>query len=104
MDLLTIPLVLLAAHLMHGLLIGFHEASHGLLRKSRRLNEFDGVIIGVVSFLPFRLFRGGHQKHHMYLATVRDTELSALGRTNAPTWARRTAAFFELTVRQVYTP
>ena len=40
---LALPLVLVTAHLMHGILIGFHEASHGLLRKSRRLNEFDGV-------------------------------------------------------------
>src|SRR5213082_352685 len=62
---LTIPLVLLAAHLMHGLLIGFHEASHGLLRKSRRLNEFDGVIIGIFSLLPFSLYRVVHQMHHI---------------------------------------
>src|SRR5207237_9151895 len=55
---LALLLVLVAAHLMHGLLIGFHEASHGLLRKSRRLNEFDGVILGVVSFLPLRCCRG----------------------------------------------
>ena len=32
---LAVPLVLIAAHFMHGLLIGLHEASHGLLRKSR---------------------------------------------------------------------
>ena len=43
----TVPLVLTASHLMHGMLIGFHEASHGLLRKTRRLNEVDGIIIGV---------------------------------------------------------
>src|SRR5206468_12209590 len=32
---LAVPLVLVASHLMHGMLIGLHEASHGLLRKSR---------------------------------------------------------------------
>src|ERR1041385_3085560 len=101
---LTIPLVLVAAHLMHGMLIGFHEASHGLLRKSRRLNEFDGVIIGVFSFLPFSLYRVVHQTHHMHLASERDTELWPFVRTNAPRWARRLAALLELTLGLFYSP
>src|SRR5947207_14325867 len=101
---LTIPLVLLAAHLMHGLLIGFHEASHGLLRKSRRLNEFDGVIIGIFSLLPFSLYRVVHQTHHIHLATEKDTELWPFVLTRAPRWARRLAAFLELTVGLFYSP
>jgi len=101
---LTIPLVLVAAHLMHGLLIGFHEASHGLLRKSRRLNEFDGVIIGIFSFLPFSLYRVVHQMHHMHLATEKDTELWPFVLTTAPRWTRRLAAFLELTVGLFYSP
>src|SRR5213596_1125788 len=101
---LALPLVLVAAHLMHGLLIGFHEASHGLLRKSRRLNEFDGVILGVFSFLPFSLYRVVHQMHHMHLATERDTELWPLVITKAPRWARRLAALLELTVGLFYSP
>ena len=32
---LAIPLVLVSSHLMHGILIALHEASHGLLRKNR---------------------------------------------------------------------
>src|SRR5207244_2010266 len=102
--LLSLPLVLVAAHLMHGLLIGFHEASHGLLRKSRRLNEFDGVILGVFSFLPFSLYRVVHQMHHMHLATERDTELWPLVITKPPRWARRLAALLELTVGLLYSP
>lgn len=101
---LTVPLVLVAAHLMHGLLIGFHEASHGLLRKSRRLNEFDGVLIGIFSFLPFSLYRVVHQMHHMHLATEKDTELWPFVLTRAPRWARRVAAFLELTVGLFYSP
>src|SRR3954452_21381495 len=101
---LTIPLVLVAAHLMHGLLIGFHEASHGLLRKSRRLNEFDGVLIGIFSFLPFSLYRVVHQMHHMHLATEKDTELWPFVLTKAPRWVRRLAAFLELTVGLFYSP
>src|SRR3954464_6448464 len=101
---LTLPLALVAAHLMHGLLIGFHEASHGLLRKSRRLNEFDGVIIGIFSFLPFSLYRVVHQMHHMHLATEKDTELWPFVLTRAPRWARCLAAFLELTVGLFYSP
>jgi fatty acid desaturase len=101
---LTLPLALVAAHFMHGLLIGFHEASHGLLRKSRRLNEFDGVLIGIFSFLPFSLYRVVHQMHHMHLATERDTELWPFVLTRAPRWARRLAAFLELTFGLFYSP
>jgi fatty acid desaturase len=101
---LALPIVLVAAHLMHGLLIGFHEASHGLLRKSRRLNEFDGVVLGVFSFLPFSLYRVVHQMHHMHLATERDTELWPLVITKAPRWARRLSALLELTVGLFYSP
>jgi len=101
---LALPLVFVAAHVMHGMLIGFHEASHGLLRKSRRLNEFDGVILGMFSFLPFSLYRVVHQTHHMHLATERDTELWPFVRTNVPRWARRLAAFFELTLGLFYSP
>src|SRR6266550_5663665 len=101
---LALPLVLVAAHLMHGLLIGFHEASHGLLRKSRRLNEFDGVIIGVFSFLPFSLYRVVHQMHHIHLATERDTELWPFVLPKVPCWARLCAAVLELTLGLFYAP
>jgi fatty acid desaturase len=101
---LALPLVLAAAHVMHGLLIGFHEASHGLLRKSRRLNEFDGVLIGIFSLVPFSLYRVVHQRHHMHLATEKDTELWPFVLTGAPRWARRLAAFLEVTVGLFYSP
>src|SRR6185295_4425404 len=63
----AVGLMLVVSHLMHGQLIGFHEASHGLLRKSRRLNEFDGQILGFFSFLSFTLYRAAHQTHHLHL-------------------------------------
>src|SRR5438046_6857308 len=101
---LAVPLVLVASHLMHGLLIGLHEASHGLLRKSRSLNEFDGVIIGLFSLVPFSLYRVVHQSHHAHLATERDAELWPFVLPNTPRWTRRLAAFAELTVGLFYTP
>ena len=101
---LAVPLVLVAAHFMHGLLIGLHEASHGLLRKSRRLNEFDGVLIGTFALLPFSLYRVVHQAHHVHLATERDTELWPFVLPNTPRWARLLAAFCELIVGLFYSP
>src|ERR1043166_10103666 len=99
---LSLPLALVAAHLMHGLLIGFHEASHGLLRKSRRLNEFDGVLIGIFSFLPFNLYRVVHQRHHMYLGTEKDTELWPFVLPRMSRWKRGLSAFLDLTVGLFY--
>jgi len=52
---LAVPLVLVASHLMHGALIGLHEAAHGLLRKNRGFNEFDGLVIGTLSLMSFSL-------------------------------------------------
>src|SRR5438105_5125644 len=101
---LAVPLVLVAAHFIHGMLIGFHEASHGVLRKSRRLNEFDGVIIGMFSFLPFSLYRVVHQTHHIHLATERDTELWPFVLPKVPRSGRCCAALLELTVCLFYSP
>ena len=99
-----VPLILTASHLMHGMLIGFHEASHGLLRKTRRLNEIDGVIIGIFSLMSFSLYRAAHQLHHAYLATQRDVELWPFVIPGMPRWARVLAAILELTLGLFFTP
>jgi fatty acid desaturase len=101
---LAVPLVLVTSHLMHGALIGLHEAAHGLLRKSRGFNEFDGVVIGTLGLMSFSLYRVVHQTHHAHLTTERDYEFWPLSRTTAPRWVRRLAAFFELNFGMFYTP
>lgn len=101
---LAVPLVLLISHLMHGQLIGFHEASHGLLRKSRRLNDIDGVLIGIFSLMSFTLYRASHQTHHMHLGTQRDEELWPFVLPGTPRWGRVLAAVLELTVGILFTP
>ncbi len=101
---LAVPLTLVVSHLMHGTLIGLHEAAHGLLRKNRRFNEFDGVVIGTLSLMSFSLYRVVHQTHHAYLATERDCEFWPLSRTDIPRWQRCVAAFFELNFGLFYSP
>ncbi len=100
----AVPLVLISSHLMHGLLIGFHEATHGLLRKSRLLNEIDGLIIGTLSLMSFSLYRAAHQLHHAYLASERDDELWPFVHPQMPRWARVSAAVLELTMGLLFTP
>lgn len=101
---LALPLVLLASHFMHGAAVGFHEATHGLLRRNRRLNEFDGVLLGVFSFMSFSLYRAAHQLHHMHLATERDEELWPFVHPAMPRWVRVLAAVLELTLGLVFLP
>jgi fatty acid desaturase len=101
---LAVPLVLVVSHLMHGQLIGFHEASHGLLRKNRHLNDVDGILIGTFSFMSFTLYRAIHQTHHMHLSTARDEELWPFVHTESPRWLRMLAAFLELTIGLIFSP
>ena len=101
---LAAALVPISSHLMHGIMIGFHEASHGLLRKSRLLNELDGIIIGTLSMLSFSLYRAAHQLHHAYLASERDEELWPFVHPGIPRGARVLAAVIELTMGLLFTP
>lgn len=101
---LAVLLVLVVSHLMHGQLIGFHEASHSLLRKSRRLNDFDGTLIGIFSFMPFTLYRAAHQTHHMHLASERDEELWPFVLPRMSRGSRILFAFLELTMGIACTP
>lgn len=100
----AVPLVLMAAHLMHGTAVGFHEATHGLLRKNRTFNEFDGVLLGVFSFMSFSLYRAAHQLHHMHLATEKDEELWPFIHPGTPRWMRVAAAVLELTFGLFFLP
>ncbi len=101
---LSIPLVLVVSHLMHGLLICFHEATHSSMRKNRLANEIDGTLIGISCWISFTLYRVTHQTHHMHLATEKDVELWPFVDTNKPRWARRLAAFIELNFGLFFTP
>src|SRR4029453_11147331 len=81
---LAVPLVLVASHLMHGALIGLHEAAHGLFRKNSGFKEFGWVGLRTLSLMSFSLYRVVHQTHHAYLATERDCEFWPFSHTNIP--------------------
>src|SRR5260370_25100522 len=60
---LAVPLVLVVSHLIHGILIGLHEAAHRLLRKNRGFNGFGCVLIATLGLMSFSLSRASHQNH-----------------------------------------
>jgi fatty acid desaturase len=101
---IALALALVESHVIHGVLICLHEASHGLLRKNRQLNEIDGVMIGTFSLTSFSLYRAAHQLHHAHLASERDEELWPFVDPSMPRWRRVLAAICELTLGIVYTP
>lgn len=99
-----VPLVLLSSHFMHAMLIAFHEAAHGILRKNKTWNEFDGLFVGTMSFTPLTLYRVLHQQHHVNVASEKDVELWPFVDPKQPLWWRRLAAFLELNFGLFYTP
>lgn len=101
---LAAALVLTGSHFMHGALIGFHEASHGLLRQKRWFNEFDGVLIGTLTLVSFSLYRVLHQWHHVHLATIKDEEFWPHTDPNSPRWFRVCMAGAELTFGLIVGP
>ena len=101
---LAVPLMLVSSHLMHGILIALHEASHGLLRKNRTLNEIDGILIAAFGGMSFSLYRVAHQSHHAHLATERDEELWPFVHPGVSRPARILAAILELGFGMLYTP
>ncbi len=99
-----IPLVLVASHFMHAMLIAFHEAAHGILRDNRVWNEFDGLLVGTISLTPLTLYRVLHQQHHVNVASEKDVELWPFVDPKEPLWWRRLAALLELNFGFFYTP
>ena len=61
---------LLAVSLTYGLLMNtgyalLHEAEHGILLPSRRMNDGAGVLLALFFPAPFHLLRQGHLGHHL---------------------------------------
>jgi fatty acid desaturase len=95
---------LFQAHIGHTNLLAFHEASHYLLHRDRRLNELQGVVIGSLILTPLSAYRWVHNMHHTHLGTPRDTELWPFVDPSVPRWKRLVIAFGELFLGFFFTP
>ncbi len=61
---LSFGLSLLAAGFLVRLFIIQHDCSHGAFFKQKKLNEWVGRIIGVVTMTPFSIWKRAHLTHH----------------------------------------
>lgn len=74
------PPVIAAAALViatrqHAILVLYHDAVHGLIARSRRVNDFAiNAAVGVPLLLPVHMYRSLHQSHHAHLGGDLDPE------------------------------
>lgn len=61
---ITIPLAMLAGGLLVRAFIIFHDCGHGSFFKSKRANEFWGIVTGLLSFTPYHHWKWEHSVHH----------------------------------------
>lgn len=61
---LTLALAVPAAGFLVRVFIIFHDCGHGSFFRSRRANDFWGVVTGVLTFTPYRQWRHDHAIHH----------------------------------------
>jgi fatty acid desaturase len=59
----------------HAILVLYHDGVHGLVARSRRLNDFIvNAAVGVPVLLPIHLYRALHMSHHAHLGAPCDPE------------------------------
>lgn len=68
--LLMLPVAVIAAGFMIRIFIIFHDCGHGSFFRSKRANDFWGVITGVITFTPYHYWRASHAKHHATSANL----------------------------------
>lgn len=74
----AIPLIGARQHALYAVT---HEAVHGGLAKSRRINDLIGELIAWMFLLDFHTYQRSHLAHHKYLNTMQDPDWA---RYNAP--------------------
>ncbi|MGE3313790.1 MAG: fatty acid desaturase [Planctomycetaceae bacterium] len=95
---------LTAGHFGHSKPLMFHDAAHGTLHSSKRMNEIVGFGIGTLILVPMTVYRHAHSMHHAYLSTRRDPELWPFTIPEVPRWQRLVAAAVEIVFGFLYTP
>jgi len=61
---LTLPLTLFTAGFMVRAFIIFHDCGHGSYFKSRRANDWVGIVTGLLVFTPYYRWKHEHAIHH----------------------------------------
>jgi acyl-lipid omega-6 desaturase (Delta-12 desaturase) len=61
---ITLALAVIASGFMLRIFIIFHDCTHGSFFRSRKLNDFVGVVAGLLSFTPYGAWRYRHALHH----------------------------------------
>ena len=70
--------VLLGLMFAHGVELQ-HQALHNSGFRSRRLNEFAGVVLGIPMLVSFAGYQASHLRHHKYLGTDKNREFFDYG-------------------------
>jgi len=61
---LTLPLTLITAGFLVRSFIIFHDCGHGSFFKSQRVNDWVGIITGLLTFTPYYRWKHDHAVHH----------------------------------------
>lgn len=101
---ITFALWGVAGFLGHAIPLASHDASHGTLHPSRRVNELLGIVIGTLIMVPRSVYRYAHAQHHTYIATEKDPELWPFTVTTTPRWLRLLTVAMEVVFGFISTP
>ena len=61
---LSLPIIVLMAGFTVRIFIIFHDCGHGSFFRSKRANNFWGVLTGILTFTPYHKWRDAHARHH----------------------------------------
>ena len=61
---LALPIIALLAGFQIRVFIIFHDCGHGSFWRSRRANDFWGIVTGILTFTPYHRWRASHARHH----------------------------------------
>lgn len=99
---LTVLAIMVSAVALHSMIIAVHEAAHGTLFTSKRLNYGVGLLAGTITLSPVSVYRMLHRFHHGFLATEDDLEFWPYVNRSASRAQRVAAAITELTFSSPY--
>ncbi|MDX9857896.1 MAG: fatty acid desaturase [candidate division Zixibacteria bacterium] len=67
---LMLPVTVVAAGFMIRTFIIFHDCGHGSFFRSKKANDFWGVVTGIITFTPYHYWRASHARHHATSANL----------------------------------